>query len=100
MANLIPELKLTLATNVGSLMALTAFVLCWVMGEDPLGGITLQSHSMDAAGLGAAYAAPLLLCRCGGVRGLCWLSVLQRGLLLQGWGPWGPSSRACWRSVQ
>ncbi|KAG2445362.1 hypothetical protein HYH02_008827 [Chlamydomonas schloesseri] len=61
-ANLIPELKLTLATNVGSLMALTAFVLCWVMGEDPLGGITLQSHSLDAAGLGAAYAAPLLLC--------------------------------------
>ncbi|KAG2438681.1 hypothetical protein HXX76_005228 [Chlamydomonas incerta] len=61
-SSLIPELKLTLATNVGSLMALSAFVLCWVTGEDPLGGITLHSHSLDAAALGAGFAAPLLLC--------------------------------------
>lgn len=31
------EMKLTLATNLGSLLALVAFLVSWLTGEDPLG---------------------------------------------------------------
>lgn len=56
------EMKLTLATNLGSLLALVAFLVSWLTGEDPLGGFGLSDGSLDAAAWGAAYALPLLAC--------------------------------------
>ncbi|GIL59726.1 hypothetical protein Vafri_14451 [Volvox africanus] len=61
-ANLVPEMKLTLFTNLGSVLTLAAFVTSWLTGEDPLGGFALRDNSLGAAAVGAGYALPLVLC--------------------------------------
>ncbi|KXZ52107.1 hypothetical protein GPECTOR_10g1130 [Gonium pectorale] len=61
-ASLVPEMRLTLATNMGSLLTLAAFVTSWLTGEDPLGGFAMTSSSLGAMAQGAGYAIPLVLC--------------------------------------
>lgn len=55
------EAKLTLCTNLGSLLFIAAFVICWLSGEDPLGGITLTESSLEAAVAGVWFSIPLLV---------------------------------------
>lgn len=58
-----PEERLTLFTNLGTLLLLAEVLVCWLFGElDPLGGMDFNTQSAHAAVLGAAYGVPLLLC--------------------------------------
>ncbi|GFR43336.1 hypothetical protein Agub_g4406 [Astrephomene gubernaculifera] len=61
-ANQVPEVKLTVFTNLGSLLTLTALVTSWITGEDPLGGFAMSDASLSAIAAGAGYAVPLVLC--------------------------------------
>lgn len=54
--------KLTFCTNMGSFLTLGAFIVCWLAGEDPLGGMSLSDTSLEAALVGASCAVPLIIC--------------------------------------
>lgn len=56
------EMRLTLFSNLGSFATVGAFIISWLCGEDPLGGSSLTEETLEAAFLGVAYAAPLVLC--------------------------------------
>lgn len=58
-----PEAKLQLAAVSGGIGTLIAFLLCSFCGKDPWGGASLSLHSLEAAAVGALYAAPLVLFR-------------------------------------
>ncbi|KAG2502064.1 hypothetical protein HYH03_000558 [Edaphochlamys debaryana] len=60
LANQTPEMKLYLFCNIGSILAIGAFITCWITGENPLGGFGLHGSSLHAAMLGAMYGTPLV----------------------------------------
>lgn len=57
------EERLTLFCNTGSLGVLSAFILCWLLGDyDPTGGMALDATTASAVLSGFVLGLPLLAC--------------------------------------
>jgi hypothetical protein len=55
-----PDERLAAASQLATVVSGTSLLISWACGADPLGGASLSQGSLQALGLGALAAAPLL----------------------------------------
>ncbi|KAK9813148.1 hypothetical protein WJX72_009864 [[Myrmecia] bisecta] len=59
------ETKLLLSLLSGGVITVAALGVCWLCGTDPTGGMSVSASSLEAAGLGAVAALPLIALKLG-----------------------------------